>query len=205
MPDREGGKLVLELRHTGEQLALRRVMKNGEIWIELNGTCPPHTQGPPMHIHLAEDEEGLVRAGVLSAMVDGRRITVRRGESATFPRGAAHRRWNDGDDRLEFDGYVKPAADFDRYLQAVFEIVNAGPEGRPPLFYLAHAMLRHRQTQVLAMMPQPIQIALFRVIVAVGTVLGRYRGTDWPGCPARCLGAPTVADAAPSSVEAVTT
>ena len=24
----------------------------------------------------------------------------------------------------------------------------------------------------------------------VGTILGRYRGTEWPGCPERCTGAP---------------
>ena len=40
------------------------------------------------------------------------------------------------------------------------------------------------------LMPRPIQAVLFRVIVTVGTLLGRYRGDDWPGCPSRCLGAP---------------
>jgi len=55
---------------------------------------------------------------------------------------------------------------------------------------MAHLLLRHRQTQTLLIMPRPIQAALFRVIVGVGTLLGRYRGEDWPGCPSRCLGAP---------------
>ena len=80
--------------------------------------------------------------------------------------------------------------DLDRYLQAVFEIMNAGPEGRPPIFYMAHAALRHRHTQAVLIMPRPVQGVLFRALVAVGTVLGYYRGTDWPGCPARCSGAP---------------
>ena len=35
---------------------------------------------------------------------------------------------------------------------------------------------------------------LFRVIVAVGTLLGRYRGDGWPGCPSRCVGAPFAAE-----------
>jgi hypothetical protein len=48
---------------------------------------------------------------------------------------------------------------------------------------LAHITLRHRRTQTVLVMPALIQAALFRVVVAVGTVLGRYRGTDWPGCP----------------------
>lgn len=28
------------------------------------------------------------------------------------------------------------------------------------------------------------------LVVFVGTILGRYRGTDWPGCPVRCTGLP---------------
>ena len=80
--------------------------------------------------------------------------------------------------------------DLDRYLQAIFEVMNAGPPNRPPLFYLAHASLRHRRTQTVLVMPPAIQAVLFRVAVGLGTLLGRYRGTDWPGCPARCTGAP---------------
>jgi hypothetical protein len=43
-------------------------------------------------------------------------------------------------------------------------------------------------------MPRPIQAVLFRVIVTVGTLLGRYRGDGWPGCPSRCVGAPLAAE-----------
>ena len=143
-----------------------------------------------MHVHFAEDEEGCITRGMLSVVVNGKAMIVRSGESTSIPRGAAHRWWNAGDERLEFEGSARPAVDLDRYLQAVFEIMNAGADGRPPLFYLAHAALRHRRTQAALLMPRPVQAILFRLIVAVGTLLGRYRGTDWPGCPARCLGAP---------------
>ena len=59
---------------------------------------------------------------------------------------------------------------------------------------MAHVALRHRQTQHVIVMPAPLQAVLFRAVVAIGTVLGKYRGTDWPGCPARCGGAPEVED-----------
>ena len=149
-----------------------------------------------MHIHVAEDEEGTVQSGTLSAVINGRQVTKGAGEAVLIPRGAVHRWWNAGDEPLQFDGYAKPVVDLDRYLQAIFEIINAGPEGRPPLFYMAHAALRHRHTQAVLIMPPPIQAVLFRVIVAVGTLLGRYRGDAWPGCPARCLGAPMGVDGA---------
>ena len=194
MVESRSTSLVLENRHTGERLALRRVKHGDEVWLEIKGSLPPHSEGPPLHIHFDEHEEGHVRSGTLSAVVDGRRITAGPGEPAVLPRGSAHRWWNDGKDTLEFEGHVRPVVDLDRFLQAVFEVVNAGPKGRPPVFYMAHAAFRHRRTQAPVMMPRPIQAVLFRIVVVIGTVLGRYRGNDWPGCPSRCLGAPLCAE-----------
>ena len=189
-------ELIIENRHTGERAALRRVKRGDEEWLEVKGSLPPHRQGPRLHIHVAEDEEGFVRSGTASAVLNGRRITAGSGERVLFPRGSAHRWWNDGNEPLVLEGCVQPVVDFDRFLQALFEVVNAGPDGRPPLFYMAHALLRHRHTQTTLIMPRPIQAALFRAIVTVGTLLGRYRGEDWPGCPSRCLGAPLDAEGA---------
>jgi mannose-6-phosphate isomerase-like protein (cupin superfamily) len=185
--------LTLENRHTGERLTLRRVQRGDAVWLELKGTLPPQREGPPLHIHFAEDEEGRVRSGVLSAIMNGHRISAGPGESTAFPRGSVHRWWNEGNETLELEGYARPVVDLDRYLQAIFEILNAGPEGRPPLFYVAHAALRHRHTQAVLIMPRPLQAVLFRVLVVLGTVLGRYRGDDWPGSPSRCRGAPLAA------------
>jgi mannose-6-phosphate isomerase-like protein (cupin superfamily) len=182
--------MILENRHTGERLSLRRVRMGDDVALELKGTLPAHREGPPLHIHFAEDEEGYVESGTLSAVVDGRHMTVGAGEPVRLPRGSVHRWWNDGDETLEFNGHVRPVVDLDRYLQAIFEILNASPTGRPSLFYIAHLSLRHRHTQALAVIPRPVQAVLFRVIVAIGTVTGRYRGDDWPGCPSRCQGAP---------------
>jgi mannose-6-phosphate isomerase-like protein (cupin superfamily) len=192
----EGGVpgLILENRHTGERLALKRLQRGQEVWLELKGSLPPHRDGPPLHIHFAEDEEGRVQSGTLSAELNGRRISAGPGESVQFPRGSAHRWWNEGNEPLAFEGYARPVVDLDRYLQAIFEVMNAGPAGRPPLFYLAHAALRHRRTQAVLVLTPPIQAVLFRMVVAVGTLLGRYHGDGWPGCPSRCPGAPMSAE-----------
>ena len=93
-----------------------------------------------------------------------------------------------------FEGFARPLVDLDRYLQAVFEVVNSGPEDRPPLFYMAHALRRHRATQAVLVAPRIVQAILFPLVVGLGTLLGKYGGTDWPGCPARCTGAPLVAE-----------
>lgn len=181
---------VLVNRHTGERLALRRVKRNGEIWLEMIGTTPPRQSGPPMHIHVSEIEDATVTAGTLSAIVNGTEITAHVGQAATFEAGAPHRWWNGHDDTLEFGGYARPVVDLDIYLQAMFEIINAGPADRPPLFYMAHAAWRHRRTQQVVMGPAIVQKILFPTVIAIGTLLGKYRGTDWPGCPERCNEAP---------------
>lgn len=184
--------LVLENRHTGERLELRRIHIDGELCLELKGSLPPRSEGPPLHIHHREHESGIVRSGTLTAVVDGRRIQVEAGQPVDLPTGSVHRWWNEGDEPLQFEGHTKPVVDLDRYLQAVFEIMNAGPADRPPLVYLAHAMLRHRATQTVVVMPRPVQAVVFRLAYLVGLVSGRYRGDDWPGCPSRCRGAPLV-------------
>ena len=45
------GWLTLNNRHTSERLLIRRVLRDGEMWLELKGTLPPNQDGPPLHIH----------------------------------------------------------------------------------------------------------------------------------------------------------
>lgn len=185
--------LVLDNRHTGEHLELRRLTRDGQVWLELKGTLPPHSEGPPLHVHYREAEEGRVVSGTLSAALNGRQMEIPAGGSARFPVGSVHRWWNDADETLVFEGHAGPVVDLDRYLEAVFEVANAGPPERPPLFYMAHVLWRHRRTQAVAIAPRVIQALVLPLIVFLGMVTGRYRGSDWPGCPDHCVDAPLVA------------
>jgi len=189
--------LIIENRHTGEHLELRRVARNGETWLAVRGSLPARRKGPPLHVHLREAEEFNVISGTLSGLDNGRQVQLRAGESATFPAGSVHKWWNDGDETLVAEGFVKPVVDLDHLLQAMFEVVNSGPAERPSLFYMAHVVWRHRRTQRMILMPRPIQAVVIPLIVMVGTLLGRYRGTNWPGSPAKCRDAPFVRDPAP--------
>jgi uncharacterized cupin superfamily protein len=184
--------LTIAVKQTGERLTLRRVKTNtGVEELHLSGTLPPHRQGPPLHIHFAEDERGEVVSGTLSALVDGKQLVIQAGDTGHFPIGSAHRWWNDGGEELVLKGVVTPAVDLDRYLQAMFEVLNAGPPNRPSIFYMAHVLYRHRKTQLALVVPRAVQRVLFPLVVLLGSVLGKYRGTGWPGCPSRCTGAPS--------------
>ncbi len=183
--------LQLENRRTGEILRIRRVRDaGGQTILALDGSLPPGADGPPPHVHFHQREEGIVKAGSLGARLGKETFLVPAGGTAVFPAGVIHAWWNAGNDLLEFSGRAIPAGDLDRYLQALFAVLNASPTGRPSIFYLAHVLQRHRHTQAVALPPQIIQRILFPLILLVGHILGKYRGANWPGSPASCSGAP---------------
>lgn len=183
--------LTLENRHTGENLRMRRVRDaEGQIVLIIDGSLPAGAHGPPVHMHLREREEGSVKAGTLGARVGNERIVVPAGGTAVFPAGVVHSWWNAGEDRLELSGRVIPTVDLDRYLQALFAVINASPSGRPSIFYLAHVFWRHRHTQAVMVPPRAIQKIVFPLILLLGRILGKYQGDSWPGSPASCTGAP---------------
>src|SRR3974390_2237677 len=104
--------LVIELKHTGERLTLRRIKTDKGIEeLHLAGSLPAHAQGPPLHVHFGQDEHGEVISGALSASVDGKQLQVAAGGTGQFPRGSVHRWWNDGDQELVIRGVATPAVD----------------------------------------------------------------------------------------------
>jgi len=185
--------LQLENRKTGEILRMRRVRDSqGQTILYLEGSLPPRADGPPLHVHFHEREEGVVKEGTLGVQVGKEKMVVHTGESVVLPAGVVHNWWNAGDDMLVFNGQAAPAVDLDRYIQAIFAVLNASPSGRPSIFYIAHIAWRHRHSQAFAIPPRPIQRVVFPLIVFVGHILGKYRGDKWPGSPASCTGAPEV-------------
>jgi len=185
--------LKLEHRHTGEILRMRRVRDGqGQIILALDGSLPPGSSGPPLHLHFHEHEEIIVKARTLGAQIGTESVVVQAGGTAVLPAGLRHRWWNAGDDMLENSGYAVPVLDLDRFLQALFAVLNASPNGRPSIFYLAHVLWRHRNTQLVAVPPPPIQKIVFPILLLIGHILGKYRGSSWPGSPESCPGAPLV-------------
>jgi mannose-6-phosphate isomerase-like protein (cupin superfamily) len=185
--------LKVENRHTGEILRMRRVRDAaGQIVLRIDGSLPPRASGPPVHVHFHQREEGTVKAGSLGAQIGKEKVVVPAGGTPVFPAGVVHSWWNAGDDLLEFSGQATPAVDLDRYLQGVFSVLNASSTGRPSLFYLAHVLWRHRHTQSIVSPPRAAQRIVFPLILLIGRVLGKYRGTSWPGSPESCTGAPEV-------------
>jgi len=177
MKQPEDQVLTIELGHTGERLAMWRTRDSSSVEeLRMTGRLPAYQQGPPLHIHFREDEHTEVVAGTLSASVDGKDLVVEAGGSACFPKGSVHRWWNDGDEELVFRGVATPAVDLDRYLQALFEVINAGGPYHPPVFYMANLVHRHRHTQLALGVSHAFQRVLFPIIVVLGSFLANTGG-----------------------------
>ena len=147
--------VTIRNRHTGEILRLSRVRDaQGQIVLNLDGSLPPRAGGPPLHVHFHQREEGQVKAGTLGGQVGKEKIVVPAGGTAVFAAGTRHKWWNAGDNLLEFSGQAIPAVDLDCFLQGVFAVLNASPNGRPSIFYIAHVLWRHRNSQLIATPPQ---------------------------------------------------
>jgi hypothetical protein len=162
----------------------------GQTVLVVDGSLPAGASGPPPHVHFHQREEGIVKAGSLGIRIGRETARVPAGGTAVFPAGVVHAWWNAGEDLLELSGQVIPAGDLDCFLQALFAVLNASSSGRPSIFYLAHVLSRHSQTQAVTLPPRIIQRIVFPIILLVGRILGKYRGDSWPGSPASCTGAP---------------
>jgi hypothetical protein len=141
-------------------------------------------------MHRKEAVEIVGVSGTVSVLKDGIRSRLGPGEKVRIPRDTPYRWWNESDEPATFELTVAPVVDFDRYLQGLFQVNNAGEAGHPPLGYMADLTLRHRDTQEVLVLPGMVQAPFWWSHKILGSLMGRYRGDDWPGAPARCPGAP---------------
>lgn len=187
--------LVLQNRHTGERLELRRLARgdaDADV-LALAGRIPAGRPSMSVHEHHSQHIRIEVRSGVLHALVGGRHATIPAGQTLDLPPGTPYRLWNEEREDAIWEGEATPAGDLDRYLQAYMQVVNSGEPNRPPLTYLARVQLRHQNTQSVKLLWGPSQSLLFMAAALFGGLTGRFRGTEWPGAPERCPGALTEA------------
>ena len=166
----------------GERLTfLRRVPGRLGDRLEGENVIAPGA-GPPMHVHHRQ-EEGLT-------VVEGRMGYQRQGgaaqfagpgETVVFAPGDVHRFWNAGDADLRCTAWVEPADNLEYFLGEIFASMRGnGGKGPHPLD-AAYLTRRYRSEFAMLVIPPAVQRVLFPVLVAIGTLLGRYaRYADAP-------------------------
>ena len=137
--------------------------------------------GPVMHVHHHQDEVFTVQQGRIGYQRLGEpEQFAGPGETVTFAAGEAHRFWNAGQDDLRCAAYIEPADNVEYFLTEVFASMKRNG-GRPSLFDIAFLTRRYRSEYAMFAIPAAVQAILFPVLVAIGTLLGRYgRYADAP-------------------------
>jgi quercetin 2,3-dioxygenase len=105
-----------------------------------SGVLPPHTAGPPLHVHSHEDEAFYVCSGVMTAQFGDQQLELRAGEVIWLPRRIPHAFANLTDEPTSIVSLIVPGAlsemfrEQDAYLRRV--------EGEPDPAVLAQISSR---------------------------------------------------------------
>lgn len=160
----------------GERITfLRRITGTAGERLEAENVVTPGA-GPPLHVHHFQEEAFTVLEGRIGYQRAGEPPHFAGpGETVVFKAGEAHRFWNAGGGNLRCTGYVEPAYNVEYFLTALFESTKRSGRGRPDLFDIAFLASRYRDEFAMVEIPMAVQRTVFPAVVAVGTLLGKYR------------------------------
>lgn len=166
----------------GERITfLRRIPGPNGDRLEGENVAKPGS-GPPMHVHYRQEEVFTVRQGRMGYQRAGEPARFAGpGETVAFAPGEPHRFWNAGEDDLRCTGHIEPAHNVEYLLTELFESSKRNGGARPSLLDVAFLTTRYRSEYGVAGIPDTVQRVAFPVIVALGSLLGRYwRYADAP-------------------------
>ena len=125
LPSREGR----DIRAIGIGITMKTDGKSThDAYSMFEYAVPPHTSGPPPHVHTREDESFVCLAGRLDVMLGGENFTIGHGDYLFLPRDVVHTFRNSSDEEARVISVVSPAG-LERYYQALAEL----PEGPPDI------------------------------------------------------------------------
>jgi len=160
----------------GERLTfLRRVSGPTGDRLEGENVVKPGA-GPPMHVHHNQVEALTVQQGRMGYQrPGGPEQFAGPGETVVFKAGDAHRFWNAGTEDLKCTAYIEPADNIEFFLGAIFESTRRNGGAGPDPFDAAFLVTRYKSEFAMLTIPAPIQNFVFPVVVAIGTLLGKYK------------------------------
>lgn len=116
---------------TGERVTFLQTTKStGGALLEFECAIPRPGFGPPMHVHLKQQESFRVVAGRLGVVVDRERRLLEVGETAVVPPGVPHRFWNAGQDEARFIAVIQPPGLFETHFETMFGLARDGKGNR---------------------------------------------------------------------------
>ncbi len=86
----------------------------------------PHKVGAPLHKHSEQDEVFTVIEGELFAQVGEKKLTLKAGDSVTFPKHTPHTYANKSDQVCVFKYRLTPGGDFTKMMRTLEELGHRG-------------------------------------------------------------------------------
>jgi mannose-6-phosphate isomerase-like protein (cupin superfamily) len=158
----------------GEQLWF----ETDETGTRIQGICPAHSPGPPMHRQMRTEENPTVVRGRIRYIVDGRVHELGPGDSVLIPPGAPHRFENPYDEEVEIDNLTRPRLVHEVGLRL---LCAALARKRPNPLELAVAF--HDGDNFPAFLPPRVAVALVTLLYSISKVTGvanRFRQAVLP-------------------------
>jgi quercetin dioxygenase-like cupin family protein len=161
---------------TGERLVFKKTAAetDGE-YVLFECFVKPSGFVAAAHVHPSQHERFQIIEGSITFKLNGQELTARPGDCIHVPPGMKHQFRNAGDDEARFACEVRPALDFERLIETMFSLAQAGKtnrKGMPNLLRLAVIAQAHLGTVHLPYPPVWIQ----RFGLALGAPLGRLVG-----------------------------
>lgn len=166
---------MLKLNKNGETLIITRpaIESNGEI-TEFEGIEEPGI-GPPMHVHFKQEELVRVTAGKMRVKTLTKEFSLTEGQEYIFEPGEAHLFWNEGDQPLHYYGHVKPSHNYEYFIKHIYLSANEAKDGKPGPFDAAYLLTRYRSEMDMLVIPRPVKIILFPILLVLGKLLGKFK------------------------------
>ncbi len=145
----------------------------GEVFEAIN-SLDPGMPGPPLHVHPNAEDRFEVTEGAMELCVDGSWTTIRAGESAAAPPGAAHTfRLVSGEPVRAVNTHT-PAMQFESFFREMHSLIHQGKikslPPKEPRSAIYAAMLFAKYPDEIRVVKPPN--AVFKALAAVGRALG---------------------------------
>ena len=171
---------ILHNASTGQTIRFVRTAHetNGQL-LEMEATFRAHSVEPVAHYHPHQTEEFTILSGELTVVMDGKKQTLKPGNTLHIPMNRVHSMWNNSNAETVVNWQVRPALDTAEFFETVTGLVNDGkvtPKGMPPLLQTALMAQRFANVFRLAKPPQLVQKLVFGLLTPFAYVAG-YRPT----------------------------
>lgn len=159
---------------TGDRMKLIHSPADGFGSVKIEFTLPPDAPGAPLHYHLNFVEKFAVTDGRLEMRIGNESRIVAPDEAITVPIGVPHSFKNSQPDSVTFTTEVAPAAEFEKFVHAMYGLANDGKTSGAgmPTNFLHLALILDYADLYFPVVPSSLQTLMRRTLAKFARIVG---------------------------------